>query len=132
MDNILKGMIIPGTVPHWRKDNLAKQLSSEDMSLFKIQNLVGEIVRLHKVLGKMKGQRLGPEYNDQINNIEQSTIASSWGVSRTIFPEILRNIQQTGSLKRQKGSGAPILVMTDAVKRKLIKILLDHKGDIVN
>ena len=120
LENILRGMVIPGTVPHQRKENMTKQLSSEDKSLFLIQNLVGEIVRLHKILGRMKDQRLGPEFDDQVNNIEQSAIASAWGVSRTIFPEILCKIQQTGNSRRHKGSGAPISVMTDTVKRKLI------------
>ena len=39
-------------------------------------------------------------------------------------------MQSTGQLKRKLGSGAQISVLTEAVKRKLVKILIEKNGDI--
>ena len=66
LENILRGMIIPGTVPHSREENMSKQLSCEEKALFLIQNLVGKIVRVHKLLGRLKGQNLGSEFDDNV------------------------------------------------------------------
>ena len=52
------------------------------------------------------------------------------GVTRTLFPELLEKIQNTGTFKRKRGTGAVVSVMTEAVKRKLIDILVKNKGDI--
>ena len=95
-----------------------------------IQNLVGEIVRLHKLMAAMKGVFFDPDIAEKIKNINQSTIAKAWGVSRLLFPELLQKIQGTGTFKRKKGSGAPITVITNAVKRKLTEIFITHKGDL--
>ena len=130
LENILRGMTIPGVVPQHRQENVLNQLPSEDKALFLIQNLVGEIVRLHKLLCKMKSQRLNPDFAEICKNANQSAIAKAWGVSRNLFPELLEKIQNTGTLKRQRGTGATVSVMTEAVKRKLIDILVKNKGDI--
>ena len=123
-------MTIPGVVSRHHQENISKQLLPEEKSLFLIQNLVGEIVRLHKLMAAMKGVFLDPEIAEKIKNINQSTIAKAWGVSRLLFPELLQKIQGTGTFKRKEGSGATITVMTAAVKRKLTEILIKHKGDL--
>ena len=51
--------------------------------MFLIQNLVGEIVRLPKLMAAMKGVLLDPEIAEKIKNINQSTIAKAWGVTLT-------------------------------------------------
>ena len=51
-------------------------------------------------------------------------------MNRHAFSQIFEKMQDTGSLRRRPGSGAPISVMTDAVKRKLVQILVQNKGDI--
>ena len=54
LENLLRGMTVPGRVPKDRIDDMREQLSMEQKSIFIIQNLVGEIVRLHKLLAKKK------------------------------------------------------------------------------
>ena len=130
LENILRGMTIPGVLSQHRQNNMSNQLLPEEKTLFFIQNLVGEIVRLHKLMSAMKGVTLDPEIATKIKNINQSNIAKAWGVNRLLFPEILEKIQNTGTFNRKKGSGATISVMTPAVKRKLIDILIKHKGDL--
>ena len=51
-------------------------------------------------------------------------------MSRTVFPKLLDKIQSSGTIQRKLGSGAKVSVMTEAVKRKLVEILIEHKGDI--
>ena len=46
LENLLRGMTVPGAVPQKRKENMRKQLTQDEKTLFVIQNLVGEIVRL--------------------------------------------------------------------------------------
>ena len=55
LENLLRGMTVPGRVPKDRIDDMTKQLSMDQKSIFIIQNLVGEIVRLHKLLAKKMG-----------------------------------------------------------------------------
>ena len=130
LENLLQGMTIPGLVPQERKGSMSKQMSRDLKSLFIIQNLIGEIVRLQKVIGKIKGYSLNPGIPETVNHTDQSSIARAWGVNRNTFPNLISKIQQTGTLERKIGSGANISVMTDAVKRKLVHILVKHKGDI--
>ena len=130
LEYILRGMTIPGVLTQHRQKNMSKQLLPEEKTLFFIQNLIGEIVRLHKLMSEMKGITLDTEISGKIKTINQSTIAKAWGVSRLLFPDILAKIQSTGTFNRKKGSGATITVMTPAVKRKLIDILIKHKGDL--
>ena len=130
LENILVGMTIPGVVSQNRLENMSKQLLPEEKSLFMIQNLVGEIVRLQKLICSRTGETLGPEIAKDIKSINQSAIAKAWGVNRNLFPELFQKIQQAGSLKRKKGSGTTITVMSPAIKRKLIEILIKHKGDL--
>ena len=130
LENILRGMTIPGVVPQQRQENQSKQLPSEEKALFCIQNLVGEIVRLQKLLCKMRGQSLNPDFVEIIKNTNQSSIAKLWGVTRTIFPELLEKIQNTGTFRQKRSTGAVVSVMTEAVKRKLSDILIKNKGDI--
>ena len=61
---------------------------------------------------------------------DQIGISKAWGVTRQVFPDILKKIQKFGDLKRKLGSGAPITVMTTAVKNKLVKILIENNGDL--
>ena len=128
--NLLKGMTIPGAVPTSRTQNITKQLSTDEKSLFLIQSLIGEIVRLHKILARIKGPQVTSDIMENINQIDQSAIASAWGLHRSAFAKMIQKIQNRGDLRRKTGSGAPVSVMTDAIKRKLVKILLHHKGDI--
>ena len=130
LENLLRGMTVPGRVPRDRIDNMTKQLSMDQQSIFIIQNLVGEIVRLRKLLAKKYGLTLNSDITEFIGNIEKIAIARKWGVNRHAFLQIIEKMQVTGSLRRKQGSGAPISVMTDAVKRKLVQILLQNKGDI--
>ena len=65
------------------QENISKQLLPEEKALFLIQNLVGEIVRLPKLMAAMKGVLLDPEIAEKIKNINQSTIAKAWGVTLT-------------------------------------------------
>ena len=131
LENIFRGMTIPGVVPLERKENTTKQLSSDQKSLFVVQNLVGEIVRLDKLVQRIQGRNFNSEINKyNTQNFDQTAIAKDWGVSRTVFPHLLAKIQNTGTLSRKKGTGATISVMTEAVKRKLIHILIKHQGDI--
>ena len=39
-------------------------------------------------------------------------------------------MQKSGCLKRKVGSGAPISIMTPAVKNKLVHILIKNNGDL--
>ena len=130
LENLLRGMPVPGRVPRDRIDNLTKQLSMDQQSIFIIQNLVGEIVRLHKLLAKKNRSTLNSDINKFIGNIEKSAIERNWGVNRHAFLQIIEKMKVTGSLRRKPGSEAPISVITDAVKLKLVQILLKNKGDI--
>ena len=47
-------MTIPGNVPNKRKNTMTKHLTKDEKALFEIQNLVGEIVRLNKVIARAK------------------------------------------------------------------------------
>ena len=67
LESLLRGMTIPGKVPQKRTENMGKQLSSEEKSLFIIQNLIGEIVRLQKKLFKMKGVKLPSSIIEQVS-----------------------------------------------------------------
>ena len=130
LENILRGMAIPGVVPQEHRENKTKQLSRDQKPLFVVQNLVGEIVRLDKLVQRIQGRNFNSEITKYTRNFDQSAIAKAWGVSRTVFPHLLAKIQTTGTLRRKKGTGATISVMTEAVKRKLIHILIKHQGDI--
>ena len=55
LENLLRGMAIPGNVPNKRKDTTTKHLTKDEKALFVIQNLVGEIIRLNKVIARAKG-----------------------------------------------------------------------------
>ena len=68
--------------------------------------------------------------SSNISPIDQIGISNAWGVSHQVFPEILKKIQEKGHIKRKLGSGAPITVMTTAVKKKLVKILIENNGDL--
>ena len=39
-------------------------------------------------------------------------------------------MQKSGCLKRKVGSGAPVTIMTPAVKKKLVHILVKNNGDL--
>ena len=65
-----------------------------------------------------------------VSTTDQCGIAKAWGVKRLVFPDLLKKLQQTGLLRRKIGSGPPISVMTDAVKKKLTGILIKHNGDL--
>ena len=56
LENLLRGMMIPGEIPDEHRTNMTTQLTAEQKSLFVIQNLVGEIVRLNNVIGRIKGR----------------------------------------------------------------------------
>ena len=51
-------------------------------------------------------------------------------MSRLVFPETLKKLQISGNLESKLGSGPAITVMTLAVKKRLVKILIDHNGDL--
>ena len=55
LENLLRGMTSPGNVPDKRKNTTAKHLTKDEKALFVIQNLVGEIVKLNKVIARAKG-----------------------------------------------------------------------------
>ena len=55
LENLLRGMTIPGTVPSSRRKTMTKHFTIDEKSLFVIQNLVGEIVRLNKLNARIKG-----------------------------------------------------------------------------
>ena len=124
LENILRGMTIPGVVTQERRENITKQLSSDQKSFFVVQNLVGEIVRLDKLVQRIQGRNFSSEITKYTQNFDQSVIAKACGVSRTVFPHLLAKIQNTGTLGRKNGTGATVSVMTEAVKRKLIHILI--------
>ena len=130
LENLLRGMTLPGAVSLERKQNPRKQLTTDEKTVFVIQNLVGEIVRLEKLLQRLKGYSPNANLIKSLTMIDQSAIARAWGVSRTVFPQLLAKVQNTSSLKRQRGTGTTITVMTDAVKKKLVKILIKHRGDL--
>ena len=130
LENILRGMTIPGVVPQDRRENMTKQLTRDQRSLFVVQNLVGEIVRLQKLVLRKEGRNLNHDILLTVDHFDQSSVARAWGVTRTVFPNLLSKIQNTATLERKVGTGATISVMTDAVKRKLIHILIKHQGDI--
>ena len=117
LENILRGMTVPGVIPQERRKNITKQLSNDEKSLIVLHNLVGEIVRLDKLVQRIQGRSLNPDITKYVQNYDQSAIARAWGVSRTVFPYLLAKIKNTGTLRRKKGTGATISVMTEAVKR---------------
>ena len=55
LENLLRGMTIPGKVSNSRRKNVTKQLSKDEKALFVVQNLIGEIVRLNKLRAREKG-----------------------------------------------------------------------------
>ena len=126
----MTGFTVPGVVPTNRMENKNKQLSTDQKALFIIQNLISEIVRLNKLLAKVKGLKLNSLVLGSITAKHQSAIAKSWGVGRMALSKQLGKLQVTGVLSRKLGSGAPISVMTEAVKKKLVKILINNNGDI--
>ena len=130
LENLLTGFTVPGVVPTNRMENMNKQLSTDQKALFVIQNLIPEIVRLNKLLAKVKGLKLNSSVLGSIIAKHQSAIAKSWGVGRMALSKQLGKLQVTGVLSRKLGSGAPISVMTEAVKKKLVKILINNNGDI--
>ena len=130
LENLLSGLTIPGAVPADRVENLDKQLSTDQKALFVIQNLISEIARLNKRLAKVNGLTLSSHFIDSIGAKHKTAIARAWGVGRLAFSKQLEKLQTTGLLSRKVGSGAPISVMTEAVKNKLVKILINNNGDI--
>ena len=126
----MSGFTVPGVIPTNRMENMNKQLTKDQKSLFIIQNLISEIIRLNKRLAKVKGLYLHSSVLDSIRAKHQSAIAKSWGVGRMTLSKQLAKLQATGLLSRKLGSGAPISVMTEAVKKKLVKILINNNGDI--
>ena len=60
---------------------------------------------------------------------DECGIAKAWGVKRLVSPDLLKKLQQTGLLIRKTGSGPPISVMTGAVKKKLIGVLMKNNVD---
>ena len=85
---------------------------------------------LDKLLQRLKGYSPNANLIKSLNMIDQSAIARAWGISRTVFPQLLAKVRNTSSLKHQRGTGTTITVMTDAVKKKLVKIWIKHKGDL--
>ena len=77
LENLLRGMTIPGNVPNKRKNTMTKHLSKDEKALFVIQNLVGEIVRLNKVIARAK---VSVDINNrrQMISIESSPIPPSF------------------------------------------------------
>ena len=107
LENVLRGMTIPGVVPQERRKNITKQLSSDQKSLFVVQNLVGEIVRLDKLVQRIQGRNFNSEIKKYTQNFDESAIAKAWGVSRTVFPHLLAKIQNTGTLSRKRVQAQP-------------------------
>ena len=52
----------------------------------------------------MRGQSLNPEFAEIMKNTNQSAISKAWGVTRTLFPELLEKIQITGTFKQKRGT----------------------------
>ena len=61
----------------------------DEKTVFVIQNLVREIVRLEKLLQRMKGYRSNSDPIKFLNMIDQSALARACGVGRTVFPHLL-------------------------------------------
>ena len=55
LENLLRGMTIPGNVPNKRNNTNTKYFSKDEKALFLIQNYVGEIVNLNKDIARTKG-----------------------------------------------------------------------------
>ena len=55
LKNLLCGMTVPGKVPDSRRKTVSKHFTNDERALFVIQNLVGEIVRLNKLIARQKG-----------------------------------------------------------------------------
>ena len=55
LENLLRGMTIPGKISNSRRKKITKQLSKDERTLFVVQNLIGEIVRLNKLRAREKG-----------------------------------------------------------------------------
>ena len=89
LENLLKGMTIPGVVPEERRGSMSKQMSCDLKTLYVTQTLIGEIVRLQKLIGKIKGYTLSPSILESVSHIDQSSIAREWGVSRNMFPILI-------------------------------------------
>ena len=77
LENILRGLTIPGVVPQDREHNFSKQLTEDHKLLFVIQNLVGEIVRLEKLVQRIKGHDTNSDIIKSIKMITQSQIAKA-------------------------------------------------------
>ena len=75
LENILSGLTIPGIVPQDREHDFSKQLTEDHKLLFVIQNLVGEIIRLEKLVQRIKGHDMNLENLKSIKMITQSEIA---------------------------------------------------------
>ena len=129
-ESLLIGLTIPCVVPADRVENLDKQLSDDQKALLVIQNLISEIVRLNKCLAKVNGLTLSSHFLELIGAKYKTAIARAWGVGRLAFSKQLEKLQTSGVLSRKPGPGAPISVMTEAVKNKLVKILIKNHGDI--
>ena len=101
LENLLQGMTIPGVVPQERRGSMSKQMSRDLRTLYVIQNLIGEIVRLQiqKLIGKIKGYILDHSVLESVIHIDQSSIAREWGVSRNMFPILISKIQLAGTLQ---------------------------------
>ena len=56
LDIILRGMLAPRKLPISRTNNMSKHLKDDQKALFIIQHLVGEIVRLNKLIARQKGR----------------------------------------------------------------------------
>ena len=87
LENLLRGMTIPGEVPQDRSENMRKQLLSEEKSLFVTKNLIGEIVRFQKKLVEIKGVKLPSSIIEHAHSIEQTAIERAWGVNRIVFTQ---------------------------------------------
>ena len=77
LENILRGLTIPGVVPQDRELNFSKKLTEDHKLLFVIQNLVGEIVRLEKLVQRIKGHDINLDIIKSIKMINQSQIAKA-------------------------------------------------------
>ena len=61
LENLLKGLTVPGEMPQDRRDYMTKQMSTYHKSSFIMKKLIAEIVRLHKLQTKTNGLRLDCE-----------------------------------------------------------------------
>ena len=78
-ENILNGFTVPRVVPTNRMENMNKQLSTDQKTLFFIKNRIPEIVRLNKMLAKVKGLKLNSLVLESITAKHQSAISKILG-----------------------------------------------------